>query len=244
MKSKLSRSFYITFVCVLSISMMLASIFKTELGIEKQAIKVSFEDTSKTVLVIDAGHGGIDGGAVGVNGTVEKNINLDIALKCSVVMDLLGVDVEMTRMDDRSLHDDESATIAKKKVSDIKNRVKMVNDTVSPVLLSIHMNSFPDGKYSGAQVFYSVNDPLSKDMAEKIQEYLRLGLQNDNVREAKAADKGIYLLNNVNCPAVIVECGFLSNAEEEAKLNNNDYRKKTAASICAGVAEFLYGMAA
>ncbi len=237
-----SKTMYTILIAILCISMLITSMLKTEFN-GSRPIAASHLSSDVTV-VIDAGHGGIDGGAVGINGTIEKNVNLDIAMKCAYIMDLLGVNIDMTRTDDRSIHDDDNATMAKKKVSDIKNRVKLINSASNPILLSIHMNSFPDSKYSGAQVFYSVNNPDGEVLAKCIQNSLKTGISDGNTREIKPSDGGIYILNNVNCPAVIVECGFLSNEKEEALLNDNNYKKKTATSICAGMAEFLYGMAA
>jgi len=234
-----NKFLYIFLIAVMCAAIMLTSIIKTEVE-DSKSISASISE-DKITLIIDPGHGGIDGGAVGINGTVEKNVNLDISRKCSDLMDLIGIETIMTRYDDRSLHDDETASIAKKKVSDIKNRVKLINNTANSLLLSIHMNSYPDSKYSGAQVFYSVNNSDSEILAKRIQSSLRDGLSCENKREAKPSDGGIYILKNVNCPAVIVECGFLSNFEEEALLNDDNYKKKTAASICSGVAEYLYG---
>lgn len=189
-------------------------------------------------VVIDAGHGGIDGGAVGRAGTLEKDLNLDIALKCELFMGLLGVDVVMTRREDVSIDDGTGATIARRKAEDIKARVALAN-AGADALVSIHMNSFTDDKYWGTQTFYSKNNPKSADLAEKLQAAARTFLAPENARETKRAEDSIYLLKNVTIPAVIVECGFLSNPDEEAKLRNEEYRKAVAVAICAGTLDFL-----
>ncbi len=189
-------------------------------------------------VVVDAGHGGIDGGAVGYAGTLEKNVNLDIALKCELLMGLFGVDVVMTRRKDVSIDDGTGATIARRKADDIKARVALAN-AGADALVSIHMNSFTDSRYWGTQTFYSKNHPESAALAEDLQNAARTFLAPDNTREAKQAEDSIYLLKNVTIPAVIIECGFLSNPDEEAKLGSEEYRKAVAVAICAGTLDFL-----
>ncbi len=189
-------------------------------------------------VVVDAGHGGIDGGAVGYAGTLEKDVNLDIALKCELLMGLCGVDIVMTRREDVSIDDGTGATIARRKADDIKARVALAN-AGADALVSIHMNSFTDAKYWGTQTFYSKNNPKSVDLAENLQAAARTLLAPDNTRETKRAEDSIYLLKNVTVPAVIIECGFLSNPDEEAKLNTEEYRRAVAVVICAGTLGFL-----
>lgn len=189
-------------------------------------------------VVVDAGHGGIDGGAVGYAGTLEKDLNLDIALKCELLMGLCGVDVVMTRREDISIDDGTGATIARRKADDIKARVALAN-AGADALVSIHMNSFTDPKYWGTQTFYSKNNAKSLELAENLQSAARTLLAPDNARETKRAEDSIYLLKNVTVPAVIIECGFITNPEEEAKLCTEEYRKAVAVAICAGTLGFL-----
>lgn len=189
-------------------------------------------------VVVDAGHGGIDGGAVGYAGTLEKDLNLDIALKCELLMGLFGVDVVMTRREDVSIDDGTGATIARRKADDIKARVAIAN-AGADALVSIHMNSFTNPKYWGTQTFYSKNNAKSLDLAENLQAAARTLLAPDNARETKQAEDSIYLMKNVTVPAVIIECGFITNPEEEARLCTEEYRKAVAVAICAGTLGFL-----
>ena len=190
-------------------------------------------------IVLDAGHGGMDGGAVGTAGTLEKDINLRIAQKCELLLVLLGVDVTMTRREDCSLDDGSGATIAGRKAEDIRVRVAMANSGAD-ALVSIHMNTFPVAKYWGTQVFYSENHPDSAVLADRLQTAARQLLAPDNRRESRQAENSIYLLRHVLVPAVIVECGFLSNPEEERRLNSDEYQNAVAEAICGGIIHYLY----
>ena len=228
--------FCIVFLCLALLSFLLQYLRNTTVS-----ANTAVNSSEYRTLVIDAGHGGPDGGAIGITGTVEKNINLSIALRCELLMELAGVNTVMTRREDISLHGDESLSIGQKKVADIRKRVDIVKSINSPVLLSIHMNSFPQSKYSGAQVFYSKTNAQSQIFAEVLQDSLRNGVNPDNARVAKQVPNEVYLMKNVECPAVIVECGFLSNREEEALLQTENHQKKIAMSIGAATINFLYG---
>lgn len=195
---------------------------------------------SGRVLVLDAGHGGIDGGAQGVGGLLEKDVNLSVANKCALLCTLLGIRTVRTRQDDRSIDDGSGETIAARKAQDIRRRMEIANSS-GGILLSIHMNYFTDGKYSGAQCFYSQNHPESERLGKTMQNVL-LSLDPDNTREAKAADDGIYLMKHASVPAVIIECGFLSNAREETLLASDAYRKQLALAICAGTIEYYQNL--
>lgn len=182
-------------------------------------------------VVIDPGHGGIDGGAVGISGVYEKDLNLQISEKLRDTMSFLGFGTRMTRQDDVSVHK-EGITIREKKISDIKCRVDSINKIKDAFLISVHLNHFSMEKYSGAQVFYGKNE-ASKPLAVAIQDALKYGVDEENKRIPQKAGN-VYLLNNVNCPAVLVECGFLSNAKEEKLLKNEDYQRKLALSVAVG----------
>lgn len=185
------------------------------------------------MILLDAGHGGEDGGA-GENGVQEKDVNLAVALQLREFLEMSGFRVVMTRETDVSIHDDSASTIREKKVSDLHNRLKLIEQYPGCTFISIHQNQFEQSQYHGAQMFYSKNDERSKLLAEKLQQSFVSLLQPDNEREVKAATKDIYLLWNAQVPAVIVECGFLSNPEEAAKLKEPGYQKDLAFTIYTG----------
>lgn len=187
-------------------------------------------------IVIDAGHGGIDGGATSCTGKLESAFNLEIALKLNELLHLLGYDTIMTRTSDVSIHT-QGETIAQKKVSDLKERVRIVNETENAVLVSIHQNTFSDSRYSGAQVFYGPEGE-SRLLAEALQNAFTGTLNPGSSRQSKKAD-GVYLMQNIGCTGVLVECGFLSNPEEEAKLRTDAYQQKLCCVIAASITEFL-----
>lgn len=197
-------------------------------------VSVSSENVkSMPTIVIDAGHGGEDGGAVSESGVLEKDINLSIANDTSALFYLLGFDVKQTRKTDIALDNGED-TIRKRKVSDMKKRLEIFNSSKENTIISIHQNKFSESKYHGTQIFYSPNNPKSKQLADSIKYSVKGLLQPDNERECKKADSGIYLLKNTNNPAVIVECGFISNGEECKNLLDSQYQKQMAFSITAG----------
>ena len=183
--------------------------------------------TRAAPLILDAGHGGEDGGAVSVTGVPESRVNLEIVQKLRDTLALYGVDPVVLREEDVSLHDPEASTLREKKRSDLKNRVRAVEAVEGGTLLSIHQNSYPGSQYRGAQVFYAPTGG-SRELAELLQTALREELQPDNDRQAKPIPESVYLMNHVSCPAVLVECGFLTNPEEEALLRDGGYQRKLA----------------
>lgn len=187
-------------------------------------------------VVIDPGHGGEDGGAVSCTGKSESNFNLQIALRVNDLLHLMGYSTVMIRTTDTSVHTS-GQTIAQKKVSDLKQRVRIVERTANPILVSIHQNTFPESQYSGAQVFYS-DSVGSVALAERIQNNFVSTLNPGSNRKIKQGS-GIYLLEQICVPGVLVECGFLSNPQEEGKLSTPDYQKKISCVICASVAQYL-----
>ena len=190
-----------------------------------------------TTVVLDAGHGGEDGGATGVSGTSEAALNLDISLRLRDLLRLCGARVSMIRETDTAVYSDGCRTISEKKVSDIKNRTETVNQTENALLLSVHQNFFTEGKYHGAQVFYA-KTPGSQALAEQLQANLALGLEPGNRRQCKKSD-GVYLMEHIGCTGVLVECGFLSNYEEEQRLLQPEYQKKLAAVIAGTLSVWL-----
>ena len=184
-------------------------------------------------LILDAGHGGEDGGASTAAGDKESDINLAIVQKTQALMTFLGVEPRLSRETDISLHSSGAETIRQKKVSDLKNRVAMVKSTPNVILLSIHQNYFTDPKYSGSQVFFN-SDDISRQWGENTQEVLRQVLSPGNDRKAKPIPDGIYLFDHISCPAILVECGFLSNGEEAALLLTGAYQRKIAIALAGG----------
>ena len=196
----------------------------------------AFSDNNPVTVVIDAGHGGEDGGASSKSGVLESTINLEIAGITNDLLRFAGVRTAMVRTQDVSVYT-EGGSIQQKKVSDLKNRVKLVESTPNALLLSIHQNFFTEGKYHGAQVFYA-KTPGSQQLAEQLQSNLALGLEPDNHRQCKKSD-GVYLMEHIDCTGVLVECGFLSNYEEEQRLQQPEYQKKLAAVIAGTLSVWL-----
>lgn len=213
------------------------SAFGLGVTIENAAPVTDVEDMVAKMLVIDAGHGGEDSGAV-ANSVLEKDINLEIALKLRDMLKASGIEVKMIRESDVSIYDTASGTIRERKVSDLKNRVKIVNNNKKNILVSIHQNKFEQSKYSGAQMFYSANNDKSQILAENIRKSITGLIQPENKRELKKGGSDIYLLNKATVPAVIVECGFISNEEEAKNLSNEEYQSKMAFAICCGILEY------
>ena len=187
-------------------------------------------------IVIDAGHGGEDGGAVSCTGRLESGYNLEISLKLRDLLHLLGYRTGMIRTEDVSVYR-EGATIAAKKVSDLKERVRIVNETENAILISIHQNTFSDSRYYGAQVFYGPKGE-SHALAEAMQRTFCETINSGSNRKIKKAD-GIYLMQHIDCTGILVECGFLSNPQEEALLRSNDYQRKLVCVIGGTLSQFL-----
>lgn len=194
-------------------------------------------DLPDYTVIIDAGHGGEDGGAQGITGTCEKDINLSISRRLNDMLSLFGVKVKMTREDDRMLYNEGQEN--RKKFFDLRNRVDLVNKEATPLLISIHQNKFPLEKYFGLQVYYSKNNDGSVVLANNIQKMATKHLIQGNNRSVKSAGRNIYLLNNLECPAVLVECGFLSNRAEEALLTSEEYQKEISFIILSSIMDYI-----
>ena len=192
--------------------------------------------TRKNCIVIDPGHGGEDGGATSCTGRMESAYNLEISLRLNDLFHLLGYDTRMIRTTDTAVYT-KGETIAQKKVSDLKERVRIVNETENALLLSIHQNNFSDSRYSGAQVFYAGTGG-SEQLAKLLQDQLVSTLNPGSNRKIKKSD-GVYLMEHIDCTGVLVECGFLSNAEEEAKLRSSTYQKRLCCVIAASVSQYI-----
>lgn len=189
-----------------------------------------------TTVIIDAGHGGEDGGAISCTGKYESHINLQIALRLEDMMHLLGLQTIMIRSDDRSIYTN-GTSIATRKISDIKERVRIVNHTPNALYISIHQNHFANPKYYGAQVFYNPYAD-SKLFATQLQSALKSSLDPMNRRKTKQSN-GVYIMEHIACTGVLVECGFLSNPQEEQLLTTEEYQKKIAATIAAATSQYL-----
>lgn len=188
-------------------------------------------------VVIDAGHGGRDGGAsTDDDGTLEKDLNLAVAKKLSALMKTAGVNVVMTRNDDIELADPASSH---KKLDDLNARIAIANEKEDSIFVSIHMNKFPVAKYSGLQVYYSGNDEGSQTLAGIIQGAAASFLNENNARKTKSAGDSIYILHHLRIPAVLVECGFLSNYEEKEMLKTDEYQTKLAMTLYAAILDYI-----
>ena len=188
--------------------------------------------TATATILIDPGHGGFDGGTVAADGTNEKHLNLAIALCLRDMMTVCGLPVSMTRVCDEALHTTDDNYIRAKKVSDMRNRLSLYDN--STAVISIHQNHFDIAKYSGSQVFYSPNHPDSEVLASAVRDRVLTWLQPENTRELKKATDGIYLQYHTSVPSILVECGFLSNQNELEKLKNADYQQQMAFAILCG----------
>lgn len=191
------------------------------------------------LVIIDAGHGGEDGGAVSKSGILEKDINLSISSVTERLFNFFGFDTLMTRTDDRLIYSSDCTNIRQKKVSDIHNRMKIIEDNPNSIFLSVHQNHYDSEKYNGTQVFYSKNNAESKALAQSIQDTVKADLQNENERQIKPTGTEIYLLYHAQNPCVMVECGFLSNIAESEKLSDSEYQKQMAFEIFKGTYNYF-----
>lgn len=231
------------FILILPLYLVATFIFVSILGVLKnndESIGVIAPDVNLTpLIIIDPGHGGEDGGTSSSKGTLEKDINLDISQKLALLMNLVGYRTLMTRTEDKLIYSGTPLSMREKKVSDIKNRMEIMNANPSAVFLSIHQNYFSESKYWGTQVFYSGNDPQSKLIADELQHTVASNLQKDNTRKIKQSGKEIYLLYHATTPAVMVECGFMSNPSEALLLCDNAYQMKMALTLIGGINNYF-----
>ncbi len=227
-----TTSLIMTFVLVFSLFAMLAVS-----GVFSDSVSVTAD--VKPIIIVDPGHGGEDGGTQAADGTLEKEINLAIGLKINEILKQNGFTTVMSRDGDYMIYDEASSTQREKKVSDIKNRMKLIEANGNCILLSVHQNYFTESQYSGTQVFYSKNNEQSKLLAESIQKCVVEALQPDNRRQIKESGTDIYLLYHSMVPSVMVECGFMSNKAEADKLKNDDYQQEMAQAIVDGLIRYL-----
>jgi len=223
------------FAIALALVVLLIIVFSQ--GDTRQVTSAALSE--QPVIIIDPGHGGVDGGAVGVNGTVEKRINLEIALRLRDVFAQAGYTVIMTRDTDISIHDSTADTIREMKVSDLRNRLKLTEMYPDSLLISIHQNTLGDSSVTGAQVFYSPNNPESQLFAQSIQDCFNGGIQLSGDRQIKSAGDNLYLFYKAKNVAVLAECGFLSNSTEEAMLCDPEHQDDIVYCIYRGTLEYL-----
>ena len=225
-------------IYVLCIAIIIVSLFINISDVSYSKETLATHSTGK-VIVIDAGHGSPDGGAVGISGILEKDINLSVAKKLQCLFEKTGTYVILTRSDDNNIASNNNGKIRDIKRKDLKARKDYRDNSGADLFISIHMNKFPEEKYKGAQVFYSKLPAESKILGETIQSSLKENLDINNERIAKCSDNSIYILKDSKIPSVIVECGFLSNHEEEKLLKDNNYQDKIAWAIFLGVLKYF-----
>lgn len=227
--------FIITLFCCVTVSALAASARAAE---GRKAAETAAQSAPKQVIVLDAGHGGMDSGCVAVNGVYEKDINLDIVKDLGALLTLNGYEVVYTREEDISIHDNGVEGIRNQKVSDMKNRLAIVENYPDSVFISVHQNLFTDPAYFGGQMFYTTNNASNFRLARIMQE-LFAQLQPGNDREVKLIDNGLYLFKDTKQPALLIECGFLSNPNDAENLSSAEYRKKVAFTIYSGLDRYF-----
>lgn len=206
------------------------------LTMDRAVTTMASGEKGRNCIIIDPGHGGEDGGATSITGRLESDYNLEIALRLNDLFQLLGYDTRMIRTTDTAIYT-KGETLSQKKISDLKERTRVANETPNSFLISIHQNTFSDPQYSGAQVFYGEGE-RSLALARQLQDALIQGLNPGSNRKCKKAS-GIYLMEHISCPGVLIECGFLSNDREARLLSEPDYQKRLCCVIAATTAAFL-----
>ena len=219
--------------CMYVLSLTLLAAFAVH-GLRAQAA-VAGETAIPRTIILDAGHGGADGGASGPDGTRECDLNLAITLKTDAVLGLLGERTILLRSTDTDLSSADAKSISQKKVSDIRRRVELVNSQPGALLVSIHCNTYSQKKYHGAQVFYTPAG-TAKDFGETMQLALKTAVDPGNARRAKAISPDVYLMNHIDAPGILIECGFLTNPEELNDLKDPGYQTRLAVTIAVTAA--------
>lgn len=238
-KTRSASSFALEFAAFCVISALISLIFIIfMLGTNAPKSTEKTSSDGLPTVIIDAGHGGEDGGCEGY-GLVEKDLNLDISLRLASLLRSEGISVVLTRETDVLLYDREEDYEGRKKVLDLRKRLEIGKSLEDAIFISVHMNYFPESKYSGLQVWYSKNDARSRILAHRIQSSVVSCIQTSNRRTVKEATSSIFLLDNLTCPAVLIECGFLSNPEEARSLGDENYRQALTEVIFRAVMEYI-----
>lgn len=222
------------------IMLILISTFTYSINTKKEKIiSTSSLPVSNKVVILDAGHGKPDEGASSNLGTTEESINLKITKKVQNLLEQSGSTVILTRSDENGIYDQDENSLRNKKVSDIKNRVKIGNESSADIFVSIHLNKIEQSQYYGWQTFFKTNNEQSKKLAQNIQQSLNESIQKENKRESLKIS-GKYIIDHVEIPISIVECGFLSNPEEEKLLQQDEYQSRLAWGIYTGIMNYFY----
>ena len=232
----LSKKRIINLLTILAICLTICVIQNTTID-NKSKPTVTLPVTNK-VIVIDAGHGVPDEGAQSSNGISEAETNLNIALKLQNLLEQSGATVILTRSDENAIYEIDSQTLKEKKISDLKNRVKIGNESSADIFVSIHLNKIPQQQYFGWQTFFRTGDENSIKLAKLIQNNLNESIETENNRVAMKLDT-VYIMKKVEIPITIVECGFLSNPEEEKRLLDDSYQNRLAWGIYSGVMDYF-----
>ena len=206
--------------------------------VSDNVVPASAQVDERPVIVLDAGHGGLDSGAVGKSGVLEKDVNLSIVKHLREMLELSGFNVVVTRDEDISIYDAGVEGIRNQKLSDMDNRLKIVQSYPDSIFLCIHQNNYTDPQYFGGQMFYNNNNPNNRTLAQIMQNRFAV-LQEGNDREIKLSGDELFLLKSNKHPSLMIECGFLSNPEEEARLATTEYQQQVAFSIYCGVLEYI-----
>ena len=214
-------------------------VFVFQVASSKQTVQTVSLPVSNKVIVLDAGHGKPDEGAQSSNGTTEAETNLKITLKVQSLLEQSGATVVLTRSDENAIYDLDKTTLKQKKISDIHNRVKIGNESSADIFVSIHLNKISQQQYYGWQCFYKQNDEKSTALAKSLQENLNDSIQKENKRVSMKLDN-VYIIKHVEIPISIVDCGFLSNPEEETQLLSDDYQNRLAWGIYNGIMDYFY----
>jgi len=235
-KNSFIYSIKVFWVCILfTTCVLLLSYFFSHFN-PLHGVHVNASTSASADVVIDAGHGGRDGGAISDSGILEKDLNLELSLTLRDFLAFFGVDCILTRSEDSLVCDESDPSLkGKLKMTDLRNRLAIAEENQDSFFISIHMNKFPIEKYKGLQVYFSKNNEKSELLAKTLQESIRASLQPDNNRKSKAAGSNIYLLDRISTPAVLIECGFLSNAEDTTLLSTEEYRAKIALLISESI---------
>lgn len=231
----IDKRYLYVFMSVIMILIIILSV------VGKRVRPVSYIPLKNKIVGIDPGHGGVDPGAVGISGVKEDEINLRIGLKLKRFIEQNGGKVVMTRETKDGLYTKKSKTLSEKKTEDLHNRKKIIEDANCDVFVTIHLNSFKESKYYGAQTFYKTEDESSKLLATYIQDELRDVLDKSNHRLPQERDN-VFLINEMGLPSVLIECGFLSNSKEEQLLNTEEYQEKIAWAIYIGIMKYFSQM--
>ena len=236
--SNIYRVISVITLLAIVISVLFVSFASYEICLNSEAYIEALNSLSlKSTVIIDAGHGGEDPGAIGINGNYEKDINLSLSLILGEILSNEGYAVIYTRTDDRMLYGKGENVKGIRKLSDLKNRCKIAAEYSDSIFISIHMNSYSDGRYDGFQAYYSQKNELSKILASEITASVKTELQPDNNRSVKSGE-GMFLLDNIENPAVLLECGFLTNKEECEKLSEKEYQKQLSLAIVYGIINY------